>query len=245
MSARNRGFTLLELIVVLAVFGVFSTMAYGGLNYVLKARKSIEQQLDRSAEWQKAFQRIRNDLELAVPRAARDGFGQPQAAFVFEQFGARIEFTRSGWRNPLSQPRASLERVVYRYDDRSHELLRETWRTLDRAEQSEPVKLVLLSQIDDARWRFMDSNRQFQDRWPPQSTGTASANNLLLPKAIELTLESKDYGEIVWLLRPGVEPVKVQPPSGTGSDGKCDEQKLPTPPAGGVGTPPVTDPDCA
>ena len=32
MSQRARGFTLLELIVVLAVFGVFSVMAYGGLN---------------------------------------------------------------------------------------------------------------------------------------------------------------------------------------------------------------------
>lgn len=245
MSMRAKGFTLLELIIVLAVFGVFSVMAYGGLNYVLKARQSIELQLDRSAEWQKAFQRVRNDLELAVPRAGRDGFGQPQAAFVFEQFGARIEFTRSGWRNPLSQPRASLERVVYRYDDRSRELLRETWRALDRAEQNEPVKLVVLSQIDDARWRFMDSNRQFQDRWPPQSAGVGSASNLLLPLAIELTLESKDYGEIVWLLRPGVEPIKALPADGNGSDGKCDSGKPPTPPAGGVATPPVADPDCA
>ncbi len=204
-----RGFTLLELIVVLAVFGVFSTMAYGGLNYVLKARKDIELQLDRTAEWQKAFQRVRNDLELAAPRAARDGFGQPQAAFLFEEFGARIEFTRSGWRNPLSQPRASLERIVYRYDDRARQLLRETWRVLDRASDDEPIKLVVLGQIDDARWRFMDSNREWQERWPPQSTSTAVGGtaSTLLPRAIELTLESKDFGEIVWLLRPGVEPV--------------------------------------
>ncbi len=208
MNGRTQGFTLLELLVVLAVFGVFSAMAYGGLNYVLKARKAIELQLDRNAEWQKAFQRVRNDLELAVPRAARDGFGQPQPAFVFEQFGARIEFTRSGWRNPLSQPRASLERVVYRYDDRARELVRETWRVLDRATDNEPLKLVLLGQIDDARWRFMDQSRQWQDRWPPQATaGTAASAPNLLPRAIELTLESKDLGETVWLLRPGIEPL--------------------------------------
>ncbi len=203
---------------VIAVFGVFAAMAYGGLNYVLKARKDIEAQLDRTAEWQKAFQRLRNDVELATPRAARDAFGQPQPAFVFEEFGARIEFTRSGWRNPLSQPRASLERVVYRYDDRSRELLRETWRVLDRAEDKDPVKLVLLGKIDDARWRFMDANRQFSDRWPPQSTGTVTAPgsaSTLLPKAIELTLESKDFGEVVWLLRPGVEPAKPNGPPPT------------------------------
>ncbi|MDO9452383.1 MAG: type II secretion system minor pseudopilin GspJ [Stagnimonas sp.] len=209
----TRGFTLLELIVVLAVFGLFAAMAYGGLNYVLTTRKTLEVQMDRTAEWQKAFQRVRNDLELATPRAARNGFGQVEAAFLFEQFGARIEFTRSGWRNPLSQPRASLERVVYRFDDRNREFLRETWRVLDRAEDNEPVKLVLLSKIDDVRWRFMDSSRQWQERWPPQSAGaTTSSNNLLIPKAIELTLESKDFGEIVWLLRPGVDAAPPPPP---------------------------------
>ncbi len=219
-----RGFTLIELIVVLAVFGVFAAMAYGGLNYVLTSRKVIEAELDRTAEWQKAFQRVRNDLELAVPRAGRDGFGQPQAAFVFEQFGARIEFTRSGWRNPLSLPRASLERVVYRYDDRAHEFLRETWRVLDRASDNKPQTLVVLAKIDDARWRFMDSQRAWQDRWPPTSAGsTTSTNSLLLPKAIELTLETKDFGKIVWLLRPGVEPVQA-----TAAKPKC------APPVNGV-----------
>lgn len=226
---RVRGFTLLELIVVLAVFGVFSTMAYGGLNYVLKARKDIEAQLDRTAEWQKAFQRVRNDLELAAPRAARDGFGQPQAAFLFEEFGARIEFTRSGWRNPLSLPRASLERVVYRYDERNHEFLRETWRVLDRASDNEPIKLVVLGKIDDARWRFMDSSRQWQERWPPQSTSASSstAASTLLPKAIELTLESKDFGKVVWLMRPGVEPFIPPPPPGTDQKRRCNVGELP------------------
>lgn len=206
--AAGRGFTLLELIVVLAVFSVFSLMAYGGLNYVLKSRRDLEVQLDRTAEWQKAFQRVRNDVELAAPRAARDGFGQPQAALVFEEFGSRVEFTRAGWRNPLSQPRASLERVVYRYDDRAREFVRETWRVLDRADDRDALKLVVLSQIDDARWRFMDRNRQWVDRWPPSTTASAgSSANTLLPMAVELTLESKDFGEIVWVMRPGVEPV--------------------------------------
>lgn len=207
---RSGGFTLLELIIVIAVFGVFAAMAYGGLSYVLKARKTIEVQLARNAEWQKAFQRMRNDLEFAVPRAARDGYGQLQPAFRFEEFGARIELTRSGWRNPLLAPRASLERIVYRYDAERRELLRETWRVLDRAREEEPLKLVVLSGVDEARWRFMDTNREWRERWPAQGGSTGiTQNNTLMPKAIELTVETKDFGEIVWVFRPGVDPLAI------------------------------------
>ena len=220
-TSRDRGFTLLELIIVIAVFAVFAAMAYGGLNYVLKARKTIEVQLGRNAEWQKAFQRMRNDLEFAVPRAARDGYGQVQPAFRFEEFGARIELTRSGWRNPLLAPRASLERIVYRYDAEKRELLRETWRVLDRAREDQPLQLVVLGGIDEARWRFMDANREWRDRCQAASGSTGSAANLtLMPKAIELKLETKDFGEIVWLFRPGVEPVAKQTPRNCAPDEK-------------------------
>lgn len=210
---RAAGFTLLELIIVIAVFAVFAAMAYGGLNYVLTARKTIEAQLDRTAAWQKAFQRLRNDLELAAPRGTRDDYGQPAAAFVFEPFEARIEFTRAGWRNPLLLPRPGLERVVYRYDDKARALLRETWRVMDRAEDQTPQKLVLLEEIDTLRWRFMDGSRQWQDRWPPTATtSTPGTASLLLPRAVELRLTSKDWGEIVWLFRPDVSPASNPTP---------------------------------
>jgi general secretion pathway protein J len=226
---RSAGFTLVEMLVVVAIFGVFAAMAYGGLSYVLNARKAIEVQLARSAEWQKAFQRLRNDLEFAAPRPARDGFGLSQAAFRYEEFGARIELTRSGWRNPLLLPRASLERIVYRYDADRRELLRETWRVLDRARDEEPVALVVLTGIDEARWRFLDGGRAWRTRWPPQNQAVGAAASTLMPKAIELTLETKDFGEIVWLFRPGVDlaAAVTVPPGDGGTPRECEKNEKP------------------
>lgn len=204
-----RGFTLLELIVVLAIFGVFAAMAYGGLNYVLTARRELETRLDRTAEWQKAFQRLRNDFQTTSARGARGNFGQPQPTLVHEEIGQRVEFTRAGWRNPLSLPRASLERIVYRYDEEERELRRETWRVLDRIDGREPVATVVLTGIDELRWRFMDRNREWRDRWPvagsppppPPTTGASSSvvTPPPTPRAVELTMKSKDYGEVRWL----------------------------------------------
>ncbi|MDP3859626.1 MAG: type II secretion system minor pseudopilin GspJ [Stagnimonas sp.] len=213
---RGRGFTLLELIVVLAIFGVFAAMAYGGLNYVLNTRRELETRLDRTAEWQKAFQRLRNDFQLASGRGARDGFGEAQPALRFEEYGQRVEFTRGGWRNPLSLPRPSLERVVYRYDEEERELRRDTWRVLDRADDRVAASLVVLSQIDEVRWRFLDRNREWRERWPEGLTAPGTAGDRPPPRAVELTLKSKDYDEVRWLFRIGVEP---SPVAGAGSSG--------------------------
>ena len=204
---RPSGFTLLELIVVLAVFSIFAAMAYGGLNYVLNTRRQIESRLARTAEWQKAFQRLRNDFQAASTRDARNGFGIATPALVFEEFGRRVEFTRAGWRNPLLAPRASLERVVYRYDEKEHQLLRETWHVLDRAQDDNSYKLVVLGGIDEISWRFMDASREWQINWPVQvssgpAPGPAGPANPL-PRAVELTLKSKDYTEVRWLFRLG------------------------------------------
>ena len=45
MRSPSRGFTLLELIVVVAIFAIFAILAYGGLDAVLKTRASVERAL--------------------------------------------------------------------------------------------------------------------------------------------------------------------------------------------------------
>jgi general secretion pathway protein J len=219
---KARGFTLLELVVVIAVFGVFASMAYGGLNYVLKARRQVETALNRTAEWQKAFNRMRNDFELASTRGARDGFGEPKAALVFDEYGPRVELTRAGWRNPLLAPRASLERVVWRYDDKQKRLLRETWRDLDRASDTDPAQLVVLENLKDVKWRFLDASREWQPRWPAQAV--AAGTDVPLPKAMEVTFTSADFGSVRWLFRPGVSPI---PANGGINNSNGNNTKLP------------------
>lgn len=235
---RARGFTLLELIVVLAIFSVFAAMAYGGLNYVLNTRRELESRLDRTAEWQKAFQRLRNDFQLASSRSVRDGFGEKRPALEFEEYQQRVEFTHGGWRNPLYQPRSSLERIAYRYDEKTDELVRETWRVLDRAEDRDPVRLVVLSRLDEVRWRFLDNNREWRERWPSGSGGLAAngASNSPPPKAVELTLKSKDYDEVRWLFRIGVDPAPASSSGGSSGAGPNSSSGSSSGSSGGSGS---------
>ena len=68
--APQSGFTLIELVLVIGLFGLLSVMAYGGLRSVLTARANIEASLDRLAEAQRAYWRLREDLQQLTPRPA-------------------------------------------------------------------------------------------------------------------------------------------------------------------------------
>ncbi|MGH8482356.1 MAG: type II secretion system minor pseudopilin GspJ, partial [Nevskiaceae bacterium] len=153
---RGTGFTLLELIVVLAIFAVLSVMAYGGLSSVLTARERVLQSLERTTALQKAYVRLRNDLQQLRARPSRDPYGEPQPALVLRQDGA-VELTHSGWRNPLSQPRSALERVAYGLDADGR-LVRTSWRAVDRAQNAPVAEAVVLDQVEDLRWRFLEGS---------------------------------------------------------------------------------------
>jgi general secretion pathway protein J len=208
----QRGFTLLEILVVVAIFAVFALLAYGGLDAVLNTRARVELSQKRVAELQKAYIRLRDDFQQVRNRPIRDNYGDLQPALLGSD-NATVELTRGGWRNPLSQPRATLERVAYRRQDNA--LYRSSWRLLDRAQDTAPVDVVLLNDVTDLRWRFLDEQREWQTRWPTlqMAASTSQASAPPPPIGIEIRLTTKDLGELRFVFRLGLDPMKSTPPA--------------------------------
>lgn len=203
LRQRTRGFTLVELLVVIGIFGFVSVMAYGGLNSVLKSRTAIKESLQRTAEIQKAYQRLRNDFQQVRNRPVRDGFGDAQPA-VLGLAVPSVEFTRGGWRNPLSLPRPSLERVSYQVKEGV--LLRASFRVLDQSQDAKPVELKLLTKVNEFRLRYLNDAREWQDTWPPLSATGAKVNaDAPAPRAIEVTLVTSAEGELQFVFRTGAD----------------------------------------
>lgn len=191
------GFTLLELLVVLGIFSMVSLLAYGGLDSVLRSRVTVEKALERTAALQKAYMRLRDDFQQLRNRPVRNAYGtdaEPALQLALDQ---RVEFTRGGWRNPLSHARSTLERVSYGLDDEDR-LLRQSWRVLDRAPSSEPVRIALLEGVRRLDWRFLDAQGQWREQWPP-SGYAGNAADVPIPRAVEVTLETADWGELRFL----------------------------------------------
>jgi general secretion pathway protein J len=194
---RGRGFTLLELLVALAIFSVIAVMAYGGLSTVLNQRALTEERAERLGMLQKTYLVLQRDLEQAVPRAIRDEFGDRIGPLTGTP---SFQFTRGGWRNPLDHPRSTLQRVGYLLED--GELTRYAWPVLDRAQDSEPVEQVLAADITDLQVRYLDEQNRWQEQWPKeQRGGNPEEPPAELPKAIELSLEHEYFGTLVWLFQ--------------------------------------------
>lgn len=199
-----RGFTLLEMLVAVAVFAVISVMAYAGLDTVLTAKAQTERHAERLSELQMAMLMLERDISQAVPRGIRDSYGDSQPPLLGggdEQ--AALEWTRAGWANPVGRVRSELQRVGYRVQD--EQLVRDSWMVLDRAQDSEPYRAVLLEGVEALSVRFVDGQRQWQESWPPQSLamqpGMPQGAAPELPLAVEVKLELADFGEIVRLFR--------------------------------------------
>ncbi len=188
------GFTLLEMLVAIAIFAVVSTLALTGYTQLQQQSEYLEQRLSRLREVQRAVQTLCQDLEQLEPRPVREplGDGYLPALQVTDTLEYRLQLTRAGWSNTGGLPRPTLQRVGYRVED--EQLWRDHWPTLDRTLVVEPVKVHMLDGVRDLRFRFLTSNRQWVDRWPAQQVGTR--NERSRPAAIEVVIDLEDWGEI-------------------------------------------------
>lgn len=195
--ARAAGFTLLELLIAIAVFAIMAALAYGGLSSVLRARETTAAAASRLRALQQTMLLLGRDLDQALPRSIRDQYGDVKPAL----YGGAdwIEFTHGGWANPTGALRSELQRVAYTVRDKK--LVRDNWQVLDRAPDSKPYEATLLGGVKSLALRYLDANGAWQESWPPQQQQSTTPQQLPLPRAVEVTLDLDHWGTVTRLFR--------------------------------------------
>lgn len=206
----NTGFTLLELLVAIAVFAVLAIMSYGTLSNVLLAQAQTREAAEQLTRAQKAMLYIERDLLQIVNRPIRDVDGFDQPAVLGKEFEKWFEFTRTGHPNPNLAPRSYLQRVAYVMPaDEENKLYRYVWPSLDRPnnlDEAEPYKLLLLDDVEEMRVEFYDNTEEHEphDSWTAQTNQAGTPVYDAMPRAIKVVLKLKSMGEIWRLLEiPG------------------------------------------
>lgn len=190
-----RGFTLIEVLVALAIFGILSVMAYQALGQTFANADLLNERMNRLRAIQQAVRVLGNDLRLAAPRPVRDPLTGTLVPAVRTRPGTEfaLELTRGGWPNPAALPRGTLQRTQYRIDD--GELLRLHWNVLDAGLSNEPVVTVLLDEVDSIVFNYLQPGGDWTDQWPPFGMAGTQASRIR-PHVVEVVLTLNDHGEI-------------------------------------------------
>jgi general secretion pathway protein J len=195
--AKLGGFTLVEILVAIAIFVIVGTMAMAGYNELITQSDRVDQTASRTRAIQFAMLRMGQDFATLEPRAVRQPLGDELDPALRAGTGTGtdglIELTHSGWSNPAGVPRPTLQRVAYRLNE--GRLQRAYWPVIDRTMNVDPVTVVLLDRVTSVTLRFMGNDHDWKEQWPPLGY-SGRDSRVVRPLAVEITLELEDWGKI-------------------------------------------------
>ncbi|GMU42239.1 MAG: type II secretion system minor pseudopilin GspJ [Xanthomonadales bacterium] len=179
--------------VAIAVFAVAATMAYSGLDLLLRSSASLEQGAERQREIELAVLALERDLRQALARPVRGPYGEEQSAFVGDAVAA--EWTVLDLASARDGIHAQATRVRWGLLDGALWRARET--VLDRSPRETTRNRRVLGGVQRLAFRYVGGGRQRLDQWPPR-TGINAPERL--PRAVEVSIQLQDQGEIVRLV---------------------------------------------
>ncbi|RVT93856.1 type II secretion system protein GspJ [Sphingomonas crocodyli] len=191
------GFTLVELLVTLAIFAIIALASVALLSMATGTQGQALGALDRTAALRRMTALVTADLAQATPRPSRDDRGDSQKAFVGVQPGGSgpiLRFVRAGWANEGDAPRSTLQKVAYRIaDDRLERL---SWPLVDGVPQDRAVVSVAMRGISAVHLRFRKDG-VWSDNWDQR-------NPAIMPDAVEMVASIDGIGEVRQLFLIGL-----------------------------------------
>jgi general secretion pathway protein J len=196
VDTPRRGFTLLEVLIAVAIVAVIALLGYRALAALSDAETHLAAESTRWRTLDLFFARLEGDMRQAVPRSARSGAIReaPWLGFIADPGGnggdSALAFSRAGPEFNL-EPGSAGQRLGYRLRNGAVEVL--YWPSYDRPQDAQPTSYALLADVTRFRLTYLARDNAWVDSWPvPGDTD--------LPRAVrvQLTLSS---GETIerWL----------------------------------------------
>lgn len=187
MNAK-KGFTLVELLVAIAIFAVLSALGWKVFDYLAKVKDRNAMHEANLEQLQESYQQILRDTMQAVPLTANIK-GQQQPALVLQN--GRFNFSKTGVTDPLQQGISPHERVEYQYRADEKKLYRLKYRNLHQTGNDQPESSVMLDEVEAFEIVVLNPNEL--SSWPESSVDSQQTEQLrMLPKGIKINLTVRD-----------------------------------------------------
>ncbi len=189
--AGETGFSLLELVVVVAIFALVAIMSVQALRGTLRAQQTLDAKAETNAGLTLALARLRLDLESAVALTFQDADGVEQPALRLGPADGRMGLSVAGMARFSDEPGAGLGRIEWRLNPDSAQIMRRYWPTLIPArKQAGGPELAVMNDVRDLQiWTF-SAETGWIAGWP------APENPASLPLAIRVVIETGALGRL-------------------------------------------------
>lgn len=192
----DAGFTLLELVAVLAIFAIIATMGVQALQGALRTERTLAERGAATVELEAALGQLRHDLEHAAPLAFVTPGGTVRAALEVGARGEGFALSLVGLTQFDGQPGHG--RVEWQLDPAQGALTRRMWPVLApaEAEQVGPARTVL-GGVEDLRVFTYAPETGWSSGW--EASGDEDPTSL--PAALRIEIRSRGWGELVLVER--------------------------------------------
>ena len=196
-SNRQKGFTLIEVLVSLGILAVMSVMSYQAVEVVLGANERSRTDLAEDVKLQRAWQIIGRDLLHMRPRRFADGLGQVEDAYLTNPSEFGVRFSRGGGPMVRSNP-SGVRRVDYKINS-DQQLQRTSWAITESPRLSDGNTFTLIGGVKNVVFEHLSRSGYSKD-WPPINQ---PLSKYALPRMIRVTIILENERETSRLF-PGV-----------------------------------------
>lgn len=188
------GFTLVELLVAIAIFAVLSALGWKVFDYLIKVKDRNAEHEINLGQLQEAYQQVLRDTVQTVPLTANIN-NEIQPALILQN--STLSLSKTGVTDPLQQGIPPDERVEYQYRADEKKVYRLKYRYLNRSGRDQPESSILLRDVDQFEVVVLNPNES--TAWPESAENlTDHVQKHKLPKGIKIKLKVRDV-EYEWI----------------------------------------------
>ncbi|MGO2507210.1 MAG: type II secretion system minor pseudopilin GspJ [Psychrobacter alimentarius] len=249
---HQHGFTLLELMVAMAIFAMLAVAGWQVFDSVNRARERAQFHADNLAVLQYAYLQLQQDMSQIIPYQAldaqsdniannslnADSQANEKAPEPFMSLdGEHVSFVRYADPDPRYQSSASIQHVEYVFVD--ERLIRRQYTSLGGERDSISLDSVLLEGVTDGRWqayvpelstKFPNENnsnsRVNSSATQINTDGSAKSELPLLPKGTAVSFTYQDM-PITWQWALAPQPIPRSYKSASNNQNPSNDQNLP------------------
>jgi len=190
---QDAGFSLMELVVVMAVFALVAIMGLQALSGTLRQRDRLVEIDTSTAALMNVMTLMRSDLQAGVPLLFHASDGAAQSAFDISPNQNSFAISVSGKQDLPGEFTAGLGRVTWHLDPASGNLTRQSWPVLNPADSGvASPKVVVATKISRLSFRILSPERI----WIAGKNMIAGNVSSTLPKAVEVSLSTQTHGVV-------------------------------------------------